>query len=59
MIAVIRPVVAKERFAKLFYRKNTFAGQVGTESRFDQEPITDFALALASLEKLIPKRKAK
>lgn len=51
MIAVIRPVLAKERLAKLFYHKNTFAGQAGTENRFDQELITDSALALASLKK--------
>lgn len=68
MIAVIRPVLAKERLAKLFYHKNTFAGQAGTENRFDQELITDSALALANLKKpkqnktttkLIPKTKAK
>lgn len=48
MIAVIWPVLAKERFAKLLYHKNAFAGQVETESRFDQELITDFTSAVAS-----------
>lgn len=59
MIAVIWPVLTKERFAKLLYHKNAFAGQVETESRFDQELITDFTSAVASPRSNTKKKKSK
>lgn len=59
MIAVIWPVLAKERFAKLLYHKNAFAGQVETGSRFDQELITDFTSAVASPRSNTKKKKSK
>lgn len=59
MIAVIWPVLTKERFAKLLYHKNAFAGQVETGSRFDQELITDFTSAVASPRSNTKKKKSK
>lgn len=59
MIAVIWPVLTKERFAKLLYHKNAFAGQVETGSRFDQELITDFTSAVASPRSNTKKKKQK
>lgn len=53
MIAVIRLVLAKERFAKLFCHKSIFADQAGVEREFDQELITGFASALVSPRKKI------